>query len=174
MPFWKWTQVVALDNKRPSCSGHPAHMCPQPYIIYTYLQRWHIYLWLRSLHLHIYPYNHRVKSHGNEIQWSHTKLSGSLKPEWQEPHEGLLYTPSLQAWLPASPYLCYFAEQLRFTSSRGADRQTDRQAGWLGWVTMSVNFCRKGLQCVQTDLVQKWLVTTSFSSIQKASSWAPF
>ncbi len=50
------------------------------------------------------PWNHSVKSHADEFQWSHTKMSETLKPELEQPHECLLCWASLQTHklLPAA------------------------------------------------------------------------
>lgn len=79
----------------------------------TYTYRTYSYL---CLYTYTHTWNHSVKSHGAEFEWSHTKMSESLKPGLQQPHECLLRTALVQTLLPAAPRVLFvlFSARLLF------------------------------------------------------------
>lgn len=110
----------------------------------TYTYRTYSYL---CLYTYTHTWNHSVKSHGAEFEWSHTKMSESLKPGLQQPHECLLRTALVQTLLPAAPRVLFvlFSARLLFffvliTSVRVSVSVSAQ---------LTVNFCRKVLHVVQ-------------------------
>lgn len=87
----------------------------------TYTYRTYSYL---CLYTYTHTWNHSVKSHGAEFEWSHTKMSESLKPGLQQPHECLLRTALVQTLLPAAPRVLFvlFSARLLFFSSSSSLR----------------------------------------------------